>query len=85
MFKCVNKWNEFNDLDGYCMGEPDFIAPVTFANVDAEHKFPQYSKCKCNEKECLKYQSWLDVCKQRQGFIDWLNKPENERICHTSK
>jgi hypothetical protein len=27
MFKCVNHWNELNDLDGYCRGEPDFITP----------------------------------------------------------
>jgi len=79
MFKCLNKWNNFNDLDGYCNGEPEMESEPVYAEVDTKKILPRYGKCKCNENECLKYQSWIDVCKQRQGYIDWLNKSEERQ------
>jgi hypothetical protein len=77
MFRCLNKWNNLNTLDGYCRDEPD--CEITYAEVDTEKKYPQYSKCKCNEKECLNYQSWKDVCEQNRGNILWLSK-ERSRV-----
>jgi len=26
MFRCVNNWSNFSNLEGYCKGEPDFIS-----------------------------------------------------------
>ena len=80
MFKCVNHWNNLNDLDGYCRGEPEFVNPPTYAAVDTEKKYPQYGKCKCDSKECLNYQSWLDVCEQNRGNLLWLNDQLKKKV-----
>jgi hypothetical protein len=60
MFRCVNNWSNFSNLEGYCKGEPDFISEPKYEEIDTAHEFPQYSKCKCNSKTCGKYQTLLE-------------------------
>jgi hypothetical protein len=74
MFRCVNHWNEMNDYEGYCRTTPEFVSPITYAEVDTEKKYPHYPKCKCDSSSCLNYMTWKDVCEQNKGNLLWLKE-----------
>jgi len=57
MFKCLNKWNNFNDLDGYCNGEPEMESEPVYAEVDTKKILPRY------------WIDWLNKSEERKHLI----------------